>query len=126
MSKSLVLASVVAAGAIIAGCSGATRSGTEYTITPLREFKATLPHDLGSTHEAAVRALRDRLKYSIEESSSDALEGVVKARSATDRTVTVNTSRVGDNSTEVLVGVSPMGDEQIAREVLSAIEEELD
>lgn len=109
----------------LGACSGSTKSGTEYSMTPLRELKATLPYDLAATHAASVRAVRDRLGYTIEQESADALEGIITARSATDREVTVSTRKMGEGSTRVLVGVSPLGDEDIARSVLSAIEDEL-
>ncbi len=118
-------AMVLGACAALTACSGSTKSGTEYTMTPLRELKVTLPHDLTATHAASVRAVRDRLGYTVEQESSDALEGIITARSATDREVTVSTRKVGESSTRVLVGVSPMGDEDIARSILSAIEDEL-
>lgn len=124
MSKRVLLAGCVSAAAMLIGCSGSTKSGTEYTITPLREFKATLPHDLESTHRAAVQAI-EGLGYTIHQNAADAIEASIEAKTATDRTVTVKSRRVGDDSTEVLVGVSPLGNEEIARQVLGAIEDEL-
>lgn len=122
--KGLIVACYVGGIMSVMGCSGSTQSGTEYTITPLREFKATLPHDLASTHRAAVQAI-EGLGYTVHQNASDAIEGIVEAKTAMDRTVTVKSRRVGESSTEVLVGVSPLGDEEIARRVLGAIEDEL-
>lgn len=124
MFKGFVIVCCVGGLMVGMGCTGSTSSGTEYTITPLREFKTTLPHNLASTHSATARALQG-LGYTIEQNASDSIEGIVEAKTAMDRTVKVKTRRVGESSTEVLVGVSPLGDEEIARQVLNAIEGEL-
>ena len=116
MFKGFVIVCCVGGLMVGMGCTGSTSSGTEYTIT--------LPHNLASTHSATARALQG-LGYTIEQNASDSIEGIVEAKTAMDRTVKVKTRRVGESSTEVLVGVSPLGDEEIARQVLNAIEGEL-
>jgi len=121
---SLAALTLVSAGALTA-CSGTAKSGTRYTITADRNLRANVNADLNTAHQAAIRALRDDLGFTIESESVDALEGVVKGKTARNDRVEVETFKEGERLTRVDIFVGPMGDEPKMAEVLAAIEKRL-
>ena len=116
------LAALVLAGALV-GCSGSTKTGTSYTLTPLRTIEAYLPGGVEKVHNESLAALRDDLKYDITEQKLDALAGEVKARNARNTTIRVLTVRDSDAVTKVTVHSG--GDENLGRIILETIEKRL-
>lgn len=120
----ILATSLVAAGAFaIVGCSGSTKSGTSYTLTPLRTLEAYLPGNVEKVHNESLVALRDDLKYDVTDQRLDALAGEVKARNARGTTIRVLTARDSDAVTKVTVHSG--GDENLGRIILETIEKRL-
>lgn len=114
---------LLVAGGGLSGCSGSTKSGTSYTLTPLRTLEAYLPGSIATVHDASVAALRDDLKYDIQEQKRDALAGEVRARNARGTTIRVLTARDSDAVTRVVIHSG--GDENLGRIILETVEKRL-
>jgi len=123
ITRVLAIAAVALTGATLVGCTGSTKTGTSYTLTPLRTLEAYLPGDVERVHNAALAALRDDLKYDIQEQKLDALAGEVKARNARGTTIRVLTARDSDAVTKVTVHSG--GDENLGRIILETVEKRL-
>jgi len=121
---SLAALTIVTGGALTA-CSGTAKTGTKYTITPDRNLRANVAADLATTHQAALRAVRDDLGFTVESETIDALEGHIKGKTARGDRVEVETFKEGERLTRVDVFVGPMGDEPKMSELFSAIEKRL-
>lgn len=106
----------------LTGCGGTGRSGTEYTITPDRNLSFRVSTDLKTAHQAAIDAMRSDLGFTVDEERSDALQGVVKGKTARNERVEVESFKEGDNLTRLDLFVGPLGDESIMRELMNAIE----
>jgi hypothetical protein len=111
--------------ATLAGCEGQTRQGTLYSIQPNRSLETYMPGDLATVHAAAVDAIKTDFGFELGESSVDAAEGYVEARTALDHQVRVKLYKYGERITKIDVYVGPRGSEAVARELLSAIETRL-
>lgn len=108
------------------GCGeGTTKQGTLYSIQPNRSLETHLPGDLQSVYDAALRAVQDDFGYTLEDSAIDAMEAIVKARTAMDKEVRVKMYKHSDQVTRVVVFVGPRGAETVSRELLSTIETHL-
>ncbi|MBX3351496.1 MAG: DUF3568 family protein [Phycisphaeraceae bacterium] len=122
--SALVLGSLlVVVGVGLGACSGSTKSGTSYTLTPLRTLEAYLPGSIATVHDASVAALRDDLKYDIQEQKRDALAGEVRARNARGTSIRILTARDSDAVTKVTVHSG--GDENLGRIILETVEKRL-
>ncbi len=107
----------------VSGCAeGTTKQGTLYSMNVSRALEAYLAADLDTVHKAAVKSVNDA-GYTLDEDAIDVREGVVKARTARDRPVRVETYKEGDNVTKIEVYVG--GDENAARELLDNIEDQV-
>lgn len=115
----------VICGALLAGCQGSTRSGTDYTQTITRELHASFAYPIDIVQSAARNVLAEELGFTIVEDSADALEGVIRAETARGREVKIETVSEGANLTEVQVWVGPLGDEPMSREILNRIDARL-
>ena len=122
-TRVLAMSLVVAGAFAIVGCSGSTKSGTSYTLTPLRTLEAYLPGNVEKVHNESLIALRDDLKYEVTDQRLDALAGEVKARNARGTTIRVLTARDSDAVTKVTVHSG--GDENLGRIILETIEKRL-
>ena len=109
----------------LAGCKGATKTGTPYTVLPSRAIQAYLTGNLVTVHQTAVKVLRDDYLFTITRESHDALEGIIEAKTARNDTVRVETFKHSDTSTKTRVFVGMIGDEKLAADILSKIEESL-
>lgn len=118
MSLVMVAACVVS---VVVGCQGSTKQGTTYTILPSREIQTTLSADLPTVHARALKVLRDDLAYTIESEAKDGLEGIIKARTARNDMVRVETFKEADNQTKVQVYSGFITGEDKARQVLEMI-----
>lgn len=125
-TRSIVAGSLGLLAAFMISCSGATRSGTAYTLKPDREIEAYLPGDLAKVHDTAVKVLRDNLNYTISKDVKDAREGLVEALTAKGDTVRVETYISTQKVTRTEVFVGPLGNEDAMRDVLEAISKELE
>ncbi|MDX2115408.1 MAG: DUF3568 family protein [Planctomycetota bacterium] len=119
--RKATLALSLCSAALLSACSGATRSGTSYTLKPDREIEAFLPGDLDKVHKAAEDTVRDDLSYRITRTGKDAREGFVEALTAKGDIVRVETYRSGDKVTRTEIFVGPLGDEEAMRDVLDAL-----
>jgi len=117
--------SMVASVAVLAACSGATRSGTSYTLKADRELEAYLPGNIDRVHTTAEKVLKEKLQYRIVRSVKDAREGIIEALTAKGDTVRVETYRSTDTVTRTEVFVGPFGNQDAMREVLDAISKAL-
>lgn len=115
--------SLVAASALLTGCSGTTDRGVRYTLTPSRELEAFIAGDVATVHEAARRVVVEQYRYRITQHNVDAREGIVTALTAHGENVRVETTYSSPRVTRVNVFVGPLGDESVMRELLSAIED---
>jgi hypothetical protein len=108
----------------ISGCAeGTTKQGTLYSMNASRALEAYLAAELDAVHKAAVKSVNDA-GYTVDEDAIDVREGVVKGRTARDRTVRVETYKEGDKVTKIEVYVG--GDEAAASELLDSIESQVD
>jgi hypothetical protein len=109
----------IAAG--LAGCTGTTRTGTEYTLQLDRKLTGFVNADLATTHETALSVLAHDFAFDLVDERSDAREGIVAAMSAKNRQVVVETYARGDQ-TKIEVFVGPAGDLDAEIEIFSALE----
>lgn len=109
---------------LLTACTGATRSGSVYTMKADREIETYLPGSVGEVHDAALYVVRERLRYRVLREAVDAREGVIEARTARDAAVRVETYRESAAVTRIEVFVGPFGDEPAMKEILSEIEAE--
>jgi len=108
----------------VSGCAeGTTKQGTLYSMNAGRSLQAYLAADLDAVHKAAVKSVNDA-GYTLDEDAIDVREGVVKARTARDRSVRVETFKGGEKVTKIEVYVG--GDEIAAAELLDSIESQVD
>ena len=104
----------------VSGCGeGTTKQGTLYSMNARRALESYLAADLDTVHKAAVKSVNDA-GYTLDEDAIDVREGVIKARTARDRSVRVETYKEGEKVTKIEVYVG--GDEAAARELLDSIE----
>ncbi len=107
----------------VSGCAeGTTKQGTLYSMNVSRALEAYLAADLDTVHKAAVKSVNDA-GYTLDEDAIDVREGIVKARTARDRSVRVETYKEGLKVTKIEVYVG--GDEAAASELLDSIEDEV-
>ncbi len=119
MIRSVIVLLIVCAG-IQAGCQGTTAQGTLYSIQPNRGLSTFLAADLETVHEAAVEVVKNDFGYEIEEEALDAREGIIRARTARDRMVRVETFMHSQRVTRIVVYAG--GSEPLARDLLDKIE----
>lgn len=124
MCRSLLAAGVVFV-VVAAGCTGTTNTGRSYTFTMDRNVEAMILGGHESVHAASERVLKEDLGYTIVRSDSDALEGIVEARTARGDSVVVETFKEGETSTRLQVFVGPLGDKSRAVTILERIEQGL-
>jgi hypothetical protein len=112
--------------ASLSGCGeGTTKQGTLYSIQANRSLETHLPGNLQSVYDATLRAVQEDFGYTLEDSAIDAMEAIVKARTAMDKEVRVKMYKHSDHVTRVVVFVGPRGAETVSRELLSTIETHL-
>ena len=118
-------AAAALAATMLIGCQGTTAQGTMYTVQPTRELATHLSGDLERVHNAALAVLQEHFKYRLEDAALDAREGIIRARTARDYQVRVETFKHSDDITRIEVYVGAWGAEPIGRDILSRIEERL-
>jgi len=105
----------------VSGCAeGTTKQGTLYSMNISRALEARLAADLDDVHKAAVASVTDA-GYTLDEDAIDVREGIVKARTARDRSVRVETYKEGVKVTRIEVYVG--GDQAAARDLLENSED---
>jgi hypothetical protein len=107
------------------GCQGTTRQGTLYSVQIDRELETFLASDLETVHRAALEVVQTDFGYTLTEEALDAREGIIRARTARDNLVRIETFKHGEGVTRVQVYVGARDAETAGREVLGAIETRL-
>jgi hypothetical protein len=110
----------------MAGCGqGTTSQGTLYTVQANRALQTYLPYSIEPVHNAAKAVLEVELGYTVDETALDAHEGVIRAHTALEHPVRVQTFKHGEHVTRVEVYVGSWGSEPIGRDILSKVESRL-
>lgn len=78
---------------------------------------------LDKAYEGSVRAI-NALQFKIESQAKDSLKGVIKAKTADGKTVSVDLTKKSDAITEVEVSAGPL-EQSLARTVIEKIQGEL-
>ena len=121
MTKRTAITLLLALVAVGPGCGkGTTQQGTLYNISISQELHCYLSDDLESVHKAVLASVK-QAGYTIDEDAIDTREARVKAHTALDRPVRVESYKQGKNVTKVEVYVS--GDKVAAIELLNSIED---
>jgi hypothetical protein len=122
----VLLAVAVAAGSgcavvVVGAAAGAGAGGYAYI---KGEAKATEAASLDRTWTATLTAMKD-LQFPIISQTKDALQGLVVARNASDKKITVKVEKVGEATTEVRVRIGTFGDEALSRVIIDKIKSHL-
>ena len=108
--------------ALSSGClllaAGAAGAGTVAYVRG--ELKASLGHDLSATMRATGRAI-EQLKFVKISERADALSANYTLRTAQDKKIEVELTKVGDVLTQVEIRVGVFGDEKVAMTILDKI-----
>jgi len=123
MRLALTAVSCLAALGLGACHSGATKAGTSYSYR-LTSLKADLSFPIDKVFDASKKAIEE-LGFTVETANSDALEGVIVAKGATNHTRRVRLERVGPEITHVEIFVGPTGSTYRSEEILNRIEDRL-
>lgn len=114
----LGLVGLVAVGGLT-GCNAGRGTDTTTAVTknPVTgTLSMTASSDLERVHRAAVDAMND-LRFNVTEDRRDAINSVVKARTANDVNITITSTRRADNITDVSVAAGPLNQE-VAQQIL--------
>ena len=82
------------------------------------------PMEVHTVTDAAERTLR-KMDLSVSHVAATEIDGIVTARTAQDREVTIKVDKQGDGVSHVSLRVGMLGDEQISLAVLERLEREL-
>ncbi|MCX7766060.1 MAG: DUF3568 domain-containing protein [Candidatus Sumerlaeia bacterium] len=99
---------------------GAAAAGAGTAIYLMGELKATEAVSFERAWNACEAGLVD-LDFSITSREKDALSGVIIARGAGDRKITIKLTRLSDRVTEIRIRVDTFGDESLSRFILDKI-----
>lgn len=110
---------------LLGACSGSTRTGNPYTLKPDRELEAYLPGDARRVHAAALKVVKEEFRYQVVNSATDSREGIIEGKTTTGTSFRIETYRSTDKATRTEVFVGPMGNEELMRDILEEIAEEL-
>ena len=123
--SAVLLTGLLVAFSSATGCTGTTTTGKRYIIKVNRELRCTVDADLYTTHTTAIDVLSDDLLYTVTHEARDAREGVIRARTARNRGVRVETYKVSDEETTLDVYVSPLGDLSASVDIMNRIVERI-
>lgn len=121
MKNSAVAIGLCSLAILLGACSGSTKTGNPYTLKPDRELEAYLPGDVRKVHSAADKVIKERFRYNVVYSATDAREGIIEGKTTTGETFRVETYRSTDSVTRTEVFVGPMGNEEVMRQILEEI-----
>lgn len=126
MRRMTWMLAVVGAAGLLGACSTTSSSTSSAAIeqnkvTGTASTLATA--GLDKAYEGSVRAING-LQFKIESQAKDALKGVIKAKTADGKTVSVDLIKKSDTITEVEVSAGPL-EQSLARTVIEKIQGEL-
>jgi hypothetical protein len=116
---------VLGCASSLPGCQNAPMLQGQPALNADRELEAHLNADLLSVHEAARRVLVETYQYRIFVDRHDAREGLIRARTPDEGLVRVETYYERPRRTRIQIFVSPSGNEERQREILTEIERNL-
>jgi hypothetical protein len=123
----LVAAGVVGVVGALGACSSTTTSGTSSAAIEQNKVTgntSTLASvGLDRAYEGSIRAINN-LQFKVESQAKDALKGVIKAKTADGKTVSIDLTKKSDTITEVEVSAGPL-EQSLARTVIEKIQGEL-
>lgn len=100
---------VATTGCFLFAAAGAGAGGVAY----MKGAKKTNEDaDIKTVHAAALKALGD-LEIKVRKESVDTLTGKIEGRTADGKDVVINTKRLTDSATELVIRVGPFGDEPV-------------
>jgi len=116
----LALAAVFQSGCVVAAV-GAGAGAVAYI---RGELEATLDSSLAATAKASDRAIKE-LEFAKVSEKKDALSANLVARTAQDKKVEIDLTKVGDKVTKVKIRVGVFGDEAVSMAILEKIKQAL-
>lgn len=128
--KLLILLLLAASPFILTGClaaaavGGAAAAGAGTVAYIKGELKATEEATLDKTWEATVGAV-DELDFLVINKIKDAVSAELEAKTADNKTVKIELTRVTENLTDISIRIGTFGDETLSRYILSKIEARL-
>jgi hypothetical protein len=93
--------------AVIGAAAAAVGAGTYYYVKG--DLKRNYEASMDKTWEATIKAVEE-LKLTVESQNHDGLSGVIKGKTADDKSFEINLKRLDENSTEVGVRIGTFGD----------------
>ena len=93
--------------AVIGAAAAAVGAGAYYYVKG--DLKRTYEAPMDKTWEATIKAVEE-LKLTVESQKHDGLSGVIKGKTADDKSFEINLKRLTENSTEVGVRIGTFGD----------------
>lgn len=127
MTWKLMAAGVAGVVGALGACSSTTTSGTSSAAIEQNKVTgntSTLASvGLDRAYEGSIRAINN-LQFKIESQAKDALKGVIKAKTADGKTVSVDLTKKSDTITQVEVSAGPL-EQSLARTVIEKIQGEL-
>ena len=93
--------------AVIGAAAAAVGAGAYYYVKG--DLKRTYEAPMDKTWEATIKAVEE-LKLTVESQKHDGLSGVIKGKTADDKSFEINLKRLAENSTEVGVRIGTFGD----------------
>ncbi|MEX2218457.1 MAG: DUF3568 family protein [Phycisphaerales bacterium] len=126
MKTMMAMAMIAGATALGPACTTTrTGSGTVEDYNAITgNLSTTLAAPLDKVYAASVQTMRE-LEFRQGEEKKDALVGIITAKMADDRVVSVRLDKKTDNLTAVTVGGGMLGSESVARIVLEKIREKV-
>ncbi|MEY4385174.1 MAG: hypothetical protein RLY20_457 [Verrucomicrobiota bacterium] len=85
------------------------------------EMKGNENHSLDQTWAATQAAMKD-LQFNVSSQQKDALQARLIARTAMDKRIEINLTKITDNTTEVTIRVGTFGDQTLSHTIVQAIE----
>ena len=126
--KSLITLFATAVAAVyLSGCAaviigGAAGAGTYAYIRG--EMKGNENASLDRTWTATLAAMKD-LEFSVTTQQKDALQGRIVARTALDKKIEINVTKISDSLTEIKIRVGTFGDQMLSHTIVQSIEKRL-
>lgn len=126
--KSLITLFATAIAAVyLSGCAaviigGAAGAGTYAYIRG--EMKGNENATLDRTWSATQAAMKD-LEFTVTTQQKDALQARLIARTALDKKIEINLTKISDNLTEVRIRVGTFGDQTLSHTIVQSIEKRL-
>ncbi len=119
MRQTYTIASAAIAALALAACSStqAPADGRSEVKTHrvTGEVSTLLPAGLDTVHEQALRVVQDDLQLRVEKNNKDAMVGVIAARTADEKLITITLTRKADAITHVNTSAGPFNDDLCKR-----------